>query len=524
MNVIEYFSRSQRKRGRLAALVSGTGAARQQVSFDELAVRVDRAVQRLRDSNLQPGDRVLLAVPLSVETYVAMLAILKAGLVIMFVDPAHGRKVFAACLRAHPPAAIIATRRILRFRWLSSDLRKIPLVFTVNAGNSKAIGITESNTCDVPQEPYRCTADMPALFTFTSGSTGEPKAVVRSHGFLGKQFAILGRIAELRDGDIDLVAMPMFVLFNLANGITSVIPGCDVGRPGSANAAIIAAQLDTEKATRMVASPALLGRLADYCDTAGVRLTQLRRISTGGGPVPPALPGRLKILAPNAAIVSVYGSTEAEPIACIDNCAVSAEDLQKSRLGAGLLAGTPVDGCEVRIIRYQPGPASGPCSASAFDLLTLADRQIGEIVVSGEHVLQGYADIARNAETKIEVDGTTWHRTGDAGYFDERGRLWLAGRCKAAISDARGTLYPFQAEYAACSIAGIQRAALVADRGYRILAVELKRWRRNSNCRDIARNLPGIDVDRVLPVKRIPMDRRHNAKVDYPALRRMLRI
>ncbi|MDA0679819.1 MAG: AMP-binding protein, partial [Proteobacteria bacterium] len=90
-------------------------------------------------------------------------------------------------------------------------------------------------------------------------------------------------------------------------------------------------------------------------------------------------------------------------------------------------------GCTVRVIRSRHDIPVAPCSAEGFETLMMSCGGIGEIVVTGKHVLRGYADAARNRATKIEVDGTIWHRTGDAGYFDQAGRLWLVGRCSAAI-------------------------------------------------------------------------------------------
>ncbi len=523
MNVIHQFVRIDERDEKRPALISGLGSDRQSLSYGELHERVDRATEVLRQTALRPGDRVLLAVPICIETYIAMLAVLKAGLVIMFVDPAHGAHTLARCLRAHPPRALIATPAILLLRLLSPELRRIPLRFTVAASRRNAINICDGIRAVTPQATEPRSLEDSALLTFTSGSSGEPKAVVRTHGFLRNQFSVLTPVAELKSDDIDLVAMPMFVLFNLAAGIASVIPACDMKHPAKASPKVLVAQLIQEQATRMVASPALFERLASYCSREHIQLPKIRCFSTGGGPVGPALPGRLQAIAPNAFVRLVYGSTEAEPIACIDSNAVSISDLSQMREGAGLLVGRPVAGCDVRIIENGLCEWSGSWTSRTFAALSLATGQTGEIVVSGKHVLQGYADSWRNRETKIEVDGTLWHRTGDAGYFDVLGRLWLAGRCDAAIHDARGELYPFQVEYAVSAVDGIRRAALIADNGKRLLVIEVSARRFEADCLRMARCIAAKDIDRIIAVNRIPMDRRHGAKVDYPALRRRLR-
>jgi acyl-CoA synthetase (AMP-forming)/AMP-acid ligase II len=217
----------------------------------------------------------------------------------------------------------------------------------------------------------------------------------------------------------------------------------------------------------------------------------------------------------------VYGSTEAEPIASIDEQQVSVVDRVKTREGAGLLVGKPVRGCAVRIIKSQPGRELGPFTNEAFSNLFLATACAGEIVVSGEHVISGYADRVRDRDNKIRVQNTVWHRTGDAGYFDSSGRLWLVGRCSAALSDYRGTVYPFQVEYAVNAVRGVRRAALIEKEGDRVLVLETSGREFRNNCAEAARCVAQFEIDRILTVHRIPVDRRHDAKVDYPALTRM---
>jgi acyl-CoA synthetase (AMP-forming)/AMP-acid ligase II len=314
----------------------------------------------------------------------------------------------------------------------------------------------------------------------------------------------------------------MFVLFNLANRITIVLPACNMKHPVRADPRIVLIQLLAENASRIVASPALLERLADYCLVHKQTIPDMRCISTGGGPVGPTLPLRLRTIAPNAVIRTVYGSTEAEPIASIDAHEVSLADRGNTREGAGLLVGKPVRGCAVRIIQSQPDCAIGPRSAEAFSNLCLQTGSAGEIVVSGEHVISGYADPARDRDTKIRVENTVWHRTGDIGYFDESGRLWLVGRCAAALRDYRGTVYPFQVEYAVSAVRGVRRAALIEKDGDRVLVLETSGREFRNYCAEAAKCVARFDIDRIVTMHRIPVDRRHDAKVDYPALARLL--
>lgn len=503
MNVLEILGHAEARAGGRPALIEDSGQRRRTVSYPSLAREIGSAASTLMAAGLRPGDKVLLAVPLSIETYVAMLAILKAGLVVTFIDPAHPTRVMARCLRAHPPAAIIATRPILLLSLLSPELRRIRMRFSVGGNLYGAIPLLDADSRIASPKTVARSPEDSALLTFTSGSTGDPKPVIRTHGFLINQLEILQRIASYRPRDVELVAMPMFVLMNLAHGITSVIPDCEMKRPGRADPKLILAQLLREHVTRVVASPALLERVARYCQQRNLSLPHLRYVATGGGPVPPALPDTLRVIAPHAVVRIVYGSTEAEPISSVDADDISITDARRTREGAGLLVGRPVRGCGVRI-------------------LAGAESQVGEIIVSGKHVLPGYADPARDGESKMDIDGVRWHRTGDAGYLDEHGRLWLVGRCEAAISDARGTVYPFQVEYAVGAVRGIRRAAMIERDGERVLVVETARRQFSADCIKAARCIAEHHVDRIITVRRIPMDRRHDAKVDYPALAKVL--
>ena len=137
--------------------------------------------------------------------------------------------------------------------------------------------------------------------------------------------------------------------------------------------------------------------------------TGAHTLFTGGGPVFPDLVTRIRKATSAMRVVSVYGSTEAEPIAHSDAAEVSGADWR------GMIRRGTVGG----------NPGRGGTRAIVDD----------EILVAGEHVVGGYLDPARDASTKIrDAHGTIWHRTGDAGRFDEQGRVWLRGRLDGRVA------------------------------------------------------------------------------------------
>src|SRR5690606_14487019 len=145
-------------------------------------------------------------------------------------------------------------------------------------------------------------------------------------------------------------------------------------------------------AVRTVSPPALLARLVDHARREGLSYDSFERIFTGGAPVFPATLDDVAAVAPRAAVVAVYGSTEAEPIAEIERRDITAADRQAMATGAGLLAGPPVSSIQLRILADRWGTALGPWTTEALEAQALPPGEPGEIVVSGDHVLPGYLD------------------------------------------------------------------------------------------------------------------------------------
>jgi acyl-CoA synthetase (AMP-forming)/AMP-acid ligase II len=250
----------------------------------------------------------------------------------------------------------------------------------------------------------------------------------------------------------------------------------------------------------------------------------LRRVYTGGAPVFPGLMERLQKALPQARIVAVYGSTEAEPIAHVGQEEISDADRQRMFNGGGLLAGAFVEDIHLRIIPNQWGHPIAPMTAEQFRQCGLSTNEPGEIVVHGAHVLRGYLNGQGDEQTKFRVDEQIWHRTGDAGYLDERGRLWLLGRAEAKIDGDRGPIYPFAVECAVSRITGITRSAMILHQGKRVLAIQISQDAPASLEADVRKAIEWAEVQEIRIVPRLPMDKRHNAKIDYPELRKLLEL
>jgi len=522
MNIAQILCLHAEKRPDATAILDFHHGRDRSISFAGLALESSRAAALLKSKGVEAGDAVLIFHPMSAELYAALIGSFRLGAIPMFLDPSSGREHMERCCKMWPPKALLASTKVHLLRFVSPALRAIPVKLAI--GPPCPATDSWSSTRNVPplKELFDCAADSPALITFTSGSTGMPKAAVRTHGFLLEQHRVLAQNLGLTPGDVDLTTLPIFVIANLGSGVCSLIAAGDLKSPGAIEPAPIVRQIQTHKPKRAVASPAFLERLADFCAVRQLKLPELENVFVGGAPVFPNLLRKIHGVAPKAAITALYGSTEAEPIAEAAYSEMQPPDLDAMVAGRGLLAGLSVPQIRLSVIQNGWGAPLGPFTASGFESLRVSVGEPGEIVVSGAHVLPGYLHACGDAETKFDVDGVRWHRTGDAGYLDERGRLWLLGRCEALIHDSRGVLYPFSVECAAMQIPGVRRAALIAHVGRRLLALELHKGANPDTASHVREAICWAEVESVIVLKKIPVDKRHNSKVNYMELRRVL--
>lgn len=479
-------------RDRRPAIVEANGRS---ISFEALAESAGQ-IGGFLHSRLGVGGRVLLLQPMGIDLYRLVSGLFASGSTGVIVDPAMGFKLAREAVRrvgvqgmAGPPLT-----HVLRF--LSPSLwRGLAL------SGSWVPGAVAYDSARGGQLPQSFPGDTPALITFTTGSTGRPKAMARSHDFLACQHAVLSAHRGLRPDDVDLATLPVFALSSLASGATVILPDANLRRPGSVQPSRVLPQMRARGITTVSASPAFLEPLADTLIHAGDTFGGLRSCFTGGARVSSALASKLVRAFPNARVEVVYGSTEAEPIATLD----VREHLETLRAGErdgrGALVGKAVPQLELRIV--QPG--------------TLETAAVGEVVVTGAHVNRSYwHDPEADAANKLPDGGRVWHRTGDTGHLDAAGQLWLVGR----VADMVGELHPFPLEMAAERVSGVRRAALMGTAETNGRATAVICYEGEPGREAAIRSATGIE--RVQQAPGIPVDPRHNAKIDRKALRNWL--
>lgn len=489
------------------------------LTFAGLDREAGRLAALLGERGVQVGQRVLLLVPMSPELYVTLAALWRIGLVAVVVDPGAGLGHLRQALKRVPPDVLVGISGAFALMMLP-EIRRIPVRVRLGGGWPHALDGSldwHARPALPPRaHPLPLPGNHPALITFTSGSTAEPKAAVRTHAFLQEQHRVLAHHLHYTAGGLDLVTLPIVALASLASGRTALLPDSSLKRPAQIDTTRVLRQLERHPAETLAASPALLHTLAQAALNSGTRLP-MRRIFAGGGPVFPRTLELLSRAAPQAELVSVYGSTEAEPIAHQSWQAVTPADQARTRQGGGLLAGKPVPELHALVLPQQAGPLEYR-NFTALQGAALAPGQVGELLVSGGHVLPGYLDGRGDEETKWKDPGggVVWHRTGDAATFDEQGRLWLMGRAGKSVRDEYGELFPFAVEAAAMTHPAVRRVALLP--GKRVLCVE---WE-NEPDSTLKEMLAWAHLHEIRSVRRIPLDRRHNAKVDYVQLQKQL--
>ncbi len=485
------------------------------VKYGELAARVRRVAGGLAKRGVVPGSRVVVLVPMSPELYVVLLAVASLGATAVFVEPSSTAREMARTIRVTRPVAFVGIPKAHVLRLM------VPVVgvrivvgsrLVARLLGAEALETIEAEDAAPPE--LRLAPGMPALLTFSSGSTGTPKGAARSHAFLGAQHAAVSRL--IGHADVHLSAFSIVLLSTLVSGGTAVIAPIGKG-VDDIDGEMLAAAIRELGVTVISGSPAFLAPI--FAAAQRGELDGLVRVVSGGAPVPVELCERACQVAPRAKFIVVYGSTEAEPIATIDAVTVAHETGAATRSGAGLCVGTPDASLRLRLI----APSTAPIVIGPSGLADVPDGEVGEVVVAGPHVNTRYFRdrVAERATKIVDEHGVIWHRTGDAARRDDRGRLWLVGRVADIVRRGDAVYHPSAVEAAARVVPWVARAALVGDgRGGTLLVIESTA--RTPRLDEVTAHLAqrGVIIDRVAVTPKLPVDPRHRAKIDYPAVRR----
>jgi len=459
-----------------------------EITFGQLGQEVKHTIAYFEKKGIKKGDRILVFLGMGIDLYRIVLAIFAVGAVAVFVDEWVNIKRLSMCCKIARCKAIIAPMRYRMVGLFIREIRQIPLFLSHKGQLISATPFKLNNTLQSDS----------ALITFTTGSTGIPKAADRSHGFLKAQFDALRPLLE---GQTSMTLLPIVLLMNLGVGITSVIPTFKSSKPESFKADKILALIQKHTVDSIIASPYYLLKLAEsvFRHTASVKY-----IISGGAPVFAAIAEKISHAFTHAKFTVAYGSTEAEPIS---HC--SAMEITKNKHVFGLYAGKPVDAIALKIVLENTTPEM---SQDELCKKELPNGNIGEIIVTGDAVNKTYLDNPKAvAENKIKTDSTVWHRTGDSGYLDKNGNLFLTGRLSQIIHHNGKSHYPFVIENKLLNIEGVKAGTSMLIKNKLILVLQASS--------PIDRNrLSEFEYDDIRYVDVMPYDPRHHSKIDYHRL------
>jgi acyl-CoA synthetase (AMP-forming)/AMP-acid ligase II/pimeloyl-ACP methyl ester carboxylesterase len=472
-------------------------AANVSITRPDFAARVATYAEALHHRGVLRGERIAVLVPPSVDLIAVVYACWRIGAIAVIADRGLGLKGLKSAIRASRvshvigPVKAIAAARLLRWAPRAS---MIPLSALASSPVVKKLEFVRA------PEP---SADDLAAVLFTSGATGPAKGVRYTHRQLYAQRDALQKTYNITSADTFVAAFAPFALYGPALGIATGLADMDVTSPGTLTAAALDDACRRVGATMVFASPAALANVVKTATTDMAHLRSVRLVMSAGAPVPIQTLQEVSVLCPNAELHTPYGMTEALPVAD-----VSLSDLARIGSGRGVCVGKPVIGCDVRI-----------------------DHDTSELLVSAPWMSAGYDALwltQHNARPVVITDGhtVTWHRTGDVGHIDGEGNVWIEGRMVHVIHSARGSITPVPLEIAAEALPNVVRAAAVGvgptDVQQIVMVVETVNGTEGPADTELTLAvrvaLAPLTIASVWITKRLPVDIRHNSKIDRTAV------
>jgi acyl-CoA synthetase (AMP-forming)/AMP-acid ligase II len=415
----------------------GVAVEDESLTYAELEERSNQVAQALARDGVKQGDRVALLGRESLSLLCALFGAAKIKAVAVPLNPGLSPEEIGYILTDAAPAAVfleaeLAPRLLPAISKLARPPRRVVLVPSPGASTEQTARAThfECWLGETPAAPLELAhhPDDAVVQIYTSGTTGRPKGVIlanRSFFGVAREFAArddawIGLCSE----DVHLIFFPTFHvagLWGLCRGIA--LGATNILLRGFQPARVLEL-IPRHRVTLVGMIPAAMHLLLVEPGCQGTDFSSLRNIYYGGSPASPALLERARAVF-LCNFCQIYGLTET------GNVAVTLRPEEhfvgnKERL---LSAGRPAPGVELRIITREGRPARV--------------RETGEIAIRSPGVMIGYWNAAEATQRTL-IDG--WLMTGDAGYLDEDGYLYVSDRLKDMIICAGENIYPAEIE------------------------------------------------------------------------------
>jgi long-chain acyl-CoA synthetase len=309
-------------------------------------------------------------------------------------------------------------------------------VVTDSAGPGEPFAALLAGDPPGPQLAARSPAD-PAVIIYTSGTTGTPKGAVLSHFTLYMNADVSGRLFEFRDDDVVVVALPLFHVFGLSSILNiCILLGGTMSLVPRFEPAAVLELIQRDRVTVFEGVPAMFSALLQAPNLADCDLSSLRVAVSGGAPIPAEVIDSFERRF-GVVILEGYGLSETSSTTTFN---VSAAERKACSVGK------PIWGVGVQIWDDQGRPLrSGP-------------EHVGEIVVRGPNVMTGYYN---NPDATAQAFAGGWFHTGDLGYFDAGGFLFIVDRIKDLIIRGGYNVYPREVEEAIYAHPAVAEAAVI---------------------------------------------------------------
>ena len=428
-------------------------------TYAELDERSSRVAQALRAAGVEPGERVLVLDRNSIEFFEVLFGAVKAGAVAAPVNLRLTAPEIAAIVADSGARLMVAGGPLAALAQAATAGTEVRVVET---GEEYEAWLAAASAED-PQTPED--DDTVVLQLYTSGTTGVPKGVMLSN----RNLDALTKAADLMEYGPDavtLLAMPFFHIGGAGPGLLGLYAGArNIVMPEFEPVAVLDA-LEHGRVTTAFLVPAALAMLAAVPGAADRDWSALQSLAYGASPITAA---SLKtILATfQAPMMQVYGMTETTG----SIVQLPPEDHDPGGPREHLLrsAGKPYDWVELKIV----DPATGDA---------LPTGEVGELLVRTDAVTPGYWH--KPEETRAALDGG-WLHTGDAGYLDEEGYLFLTDRIKDMIVTGAENVYPIEVENVLASHPDVADVA--------VIGVPDERWGETVKAVVVPR--PGAEID-----------------------------
>ena len=429
----------------------------ERVTFSQLGERIQAIAAALIASGVSHADRVAIWAPNSIDWVAAAVGLQSVGATLVPINTRYKATEAAPILARTKATTLFTVTGFLDIDPVQmlaasdtdlSDLTDIIIIDgTVLDGTVLDGTVLDDNVLDdtVPNDTVslaeflergssvatttveaRCAAVGPedlCDIMFTSGTTGIAKGVMMNHGQTLEQFDAWCDFAGLRQGDRYLIANPFFHMFGYKAGwLACLLRGATMVPLAVFDVEEALRLIEQERITMFPGAPTLYQMILDHEATASADLSSLRVAVTGAADIPVELIRRMHTELPFETIMTGYGLTEA----CTCSGTQPGDDFET----IATTSGQPAVGVEIRIV--DP------------DGTELPRGEVGEIVVRGNNVMQGYLDDPVATAETVDADG--WLHTGDLGTIDNRDYLKIVGRLKDMLIVGGFNAYPAEIE------------------------------------------------------------------------------